>query len=438
MEAYTFIAVLVSLVASINASHSTSGYSAVETNPSSTQAQGPCDCYLVSGREPGYFQHYQFFDFRNVPLTQSDNEASLTDLANPPHPIPTSDPNKAHLDDDFDESNATVPDSMKRLFGDDATLLDHTPFSKYWQPQSWLRRGTPESPVTVINSKSNVLVVRDPHRQDSTVLILRLIREKDHASTAEIESGVQNIFHSSFRIRFRIFAADTLDPPADPDHNISFTDTRRDPPPGACAGFFTYNSQNVESDIEVLTIDSPTTRVHYANQPDYDPALDMMIPGASNISTLEKPWTEWATHRIDWTADAARFYEDAELRTTLFKSVPDRPSMLAVNLWSDGGEWTGDMPVGQDVFLGIEFIELVYNVSGVRAGEPAGKPFQRHPHRPIHHPRDGTPVAAAVAALDGDADMSADDDVSVEEDIGVVSTAAPKTCARPCWVDEMH
>jgi hypothetical protein len=38
--------------------------------------------------------------------------------------------------------------------------------------------------------------------------------------------------------------------------------------------------------------------------------------------------------------------------------------MLIVNLWSDGGLWSGNLTVGESVYLGIEWIELAYNLTG--------------------------------------------------------------------------
>jgi hypothetical protein len=37
--------------------------------------------------------------------------------------------------------------------------------------------------------------------------------------------------------------------------------------------------------------------------------------------------------------------------------------MIILNLWSDGGLWTGDIRIGDSIYLGIEYIELIYNRS---------------------------------------------------------------------------
>src|SRR5437588_7252661 len=33
-------------------------------------------------------------------------------------------------------------------------------------------------------------------------------------------------------------------------------------------------------------------------------------------------------------------------------------------MWSDGGEWSGNITKGQTAYMEIEFIEMVYNTSG--------------------------------------------------------------------------
>jgi hypothetical protein len=60
------------------------------TSPSLTQASSPliptpdnahdnspeCDCDLISGPTPGYFQYHRFYDFRSIPSTP-DNDYTI-------------------------------------------------------------------------------------------------------------------------------------------------------------------------------------------------------------------------------------------------------------------------------------------------------------------------------------------------------------------------
>lgn len=117
----------------------------------------------------------------------------------------------------------------------------------------------------------------------------------------------------------------------------------------------------------MLTADPPN-RVHYANQPDYDPVADRIIPGASIAKDVPVPWTSWSTHRLDWLPDISRWYVENEPQASNTYSVPHDPSMLIINLWSDGGLWSGNLTVGESVYMGIEWIEIAYNVSNSLIG----------------------------------------------------------------------
>lgn len=135
--------------------------------------------------------------------------------------------------------------------------------------------------------------------------------------------------------------------------------------PGACYGQFTYQSDTQESDIEVLTYD-PITNVRYSNQPDFDPNTGDTVPGASSDVALPGGgnWTDWHDHRIDWYDGISRWYVDNQLVLEKTLNAPTKPSGFVLNLWSDGGEWSGNMTVGAQVIAGIEWIEMSFNTSG--------------------------------------------------------------------------
>lgn len=410
-----------------------------------------CDCYLVSGEYPGYFQNYEFYDFRRVPLHR--NKANANTSTAGPHPLPPNDEHAPHFEDGVNR-NDHVDDHVKRVFGSDATLLAHTPLERFWKPQNWLRRASATAPVTLINRKRNVFIARDPsgrNGEDSTFLVLRTVRREDHASTAEIESSIRNIFHASMRLRLRLFAA-SPGPDSGPDSDSVTAYVEGLPPPGACAGIFTYHSANCESDIEILTADPPN-HVRYANQPDYDYETDSVIPGASTTVHITVPWTSWATHRIDWFPGLSRWFENDELLHATGYSVPNELSMMVVNLWSDGGIWSGDLKVGQDVYMAIEWIEMAYNVSASKHDSPVGKPSQRHSHRPYRAQRrdeamEGTDGDSVELEVEAGVDTDTDSDVEMGKPKWPKWPKKPKwpwkpkkpasSCRRPCWVNNFH
>ena len=407
----------------LSSSQAISSISETQTpNPSLNRQH--CDCYLVNGPDPGYFERYEFYDFRNLPLDKYPNHANSPPKHTVyPSPTPSDSPSK-DIEDGLDQLDNTT----RLLFGEDAVQLSHTPFTRFWKPQSWRRPISAIAAIEMENSIHNVFFARDPERHhgpNSTFLVLRTTRRKNHVSAAEIESTIHNLYHSSVRIRLRIFTTEPF--PEDPEHYPPGKITLNDkilPPPGACAGIFTYNSAICESDIEILTADPPH-HVHYANQPDYDPITDETIPGASIIAHTTTPWTLWASHRIDWFPWVSRWYQNDELLHATRYSIPDKLSMLVINLWSDGGVWSGDLRVGENVFLGIEWIEIAYNVSskGLHGGGPVGKPDQRHTHR--HSRAQTREVVVGSEARVGDGGHGGHGEKR-------------KSCRRPCWVDDFH
>lgn len=357
------------------------------TNTTSTHRSNKllhdCDCFTVSGPDPGYYQHYKLWDFREVSFDKRIN------------PIPPPDFDDEN-DEEFTDDDA---ESFSREGVNYSMWFFETAFDKDWMSQQWNRPGNSRAPVDMINSKRNVFFTRNyeldnPH---ATYLVLRTTRHEHYTSTAEIETRVRNIYRCSIRVRLRILPASmSVASPSDvsngsywqpsiPALNMipetvtnSTTALMGDRPhPGACVGIFTYHARNCESDIEILTSD-PSYRVRYANQPDYDPITDEMIPGASTVADLPVPWTRWSTHRLDWLSNASRWWVDDSIQDSKTYRVPNLQSRLIINLWSDGGVWTGDMALGDSIFLGIEYIELAYNRSSDGSRGIDIPPSQRH------------------------------------------------------------
>lgn len=347
-----------------------------------------CDCFTVSGPDPGYFQHYKLWDFRSVQLRAQPASNSITpdeeqeqDWSDWYIESTEDDPN-----DEDDEDDEGDHDKRSQEPESNTLWFFKTAFDKDWVSQQWQRPRNPGAPVDMVNSKRNVFFTRNLGQHDShaTYLVLRTTRYNDFASTAEIETRIHNIYHCSLRVRLRVLPSDVVIPqPSHPEKHspqhshhhatpgpnnqtspvnaTSPVEVGR-PPTGACVGIFTYQARDCESDIEILTSDPPH-RIRYANQPDYDPVTDSMIPGASSVIDLPIPWTTWSTHRLDWFAGVSRWWVNDKPQVTNGYQVPNVQSRLVINLWSDGGFWTGDMRVGENIFLGIEYIELAYNRS---------------------------------------------------------------------------
>ena len=188
----------------------------------------------------------------------------------------------------------------------------------------------------------------DQERLDTpTYLTLRTTRLPTFQSTAEVESLQKNLLYASIRLRARVIGDS-----------------------GAVAGMFLYYDDNNESDIEILTSD-PSSHIRYSNQPTLDKTGNE-IPASSNDVTVPQStdWTAWNEHRIDWLAGQSAWYINGINVANMTYGVPKEPSSLTLNIWSDGGVWGGNMTVGDEAYLQIQWIEMVFNTSGPVTGPP--------------------------------------------------------------------
>lgn len=171
---------------------------------------------------------------------------------------------------------------------------------------------------------------------------------------------------------------------------------------GAVAGMFTYYNDTVESDIEILTQDS-ATRVEYSNQPTVDGKGDV-IPGSNfntSIAGGSTQWTDWNVYRLDWLPGRSAWYVNGQMAASTKVNVPEDESMVIVNMWSDGGFWSGNMSVGAEAELQIQWIEMVFNMPDADASSRRGKGVVCSVDQVV-----GTPVRAEGVANGGAGGLS--------------------------------
>lgn len=208
-------------------------------NLTTENARHQCDCYIVSGMDPGYFQHYRFWDFTDAPVPRGF--VGPLDVSG--------------KDDDDDHEDEAIYTKRNIL-----PLLRST-FANDWKVQSWNRQSIINKPTSVVNSANNVFFARDHpgiaprDGARNTYLVLRTTQLQEHNSAAELESRLTNIYRCSLRVRFRILPhGDLIQNPApnpnpDPDPRsrprpaAAPIPKQSSPPQGACAGIFTYDPQ---------------------------------------------------------------------------------------------------------------------------------------------------------------------------------------------------
>jgi hypothetical protein len=277
-----------------------------------------CDCYLTNGSTGTYFKTHKFYDFR-----------SRSDLVNVPSSY-AADPDAA--------SNADVA----------SDYFNSDEWNDGWSIQQWNNSANlddGDANVLMVNSPANVYfdANADPDAGSDTYLTLRTARLDEFQTAAEFESVAQAYHYASARMYARAVG-----------------------PPGAVAAMFTYRGSDdpnaiQEADLEIRTMDPPDV-IQYTNQPAYNREGDP-VDRATRNATVPVGWDRWAVHRMDWSPSSTMWYVDGDNVSQIAFQTPRDPSSVIFNMWSDGAHWSGNMSVGDEAYLQIQWIELVYNAT---------------------------------------------------------------------------
>ncbi|OAL50838.1 concanavalin A-like lectin/glucanase [Pyrenochaeta sp. DS3sAY3a] len=310
----SFLPLLLPLTALLQPIFAANSYTTTN-NQTPKDNNGDCSCYVVktgqNSEASEYFQYYRFYDFRNLP----DAMSSAPDLV------------------DETQIAGLEPTWQPSTFNSDAWNTD-------WTIQNWSKKATDDFPVPMNNSLANIYIQEE---NNTSFLTLRTSKQDVYQTAGEIENNQKNVMHISMRMYGRV---------------------RGDK--GAVAGFFTFFDDTNESDIEVLT-DDPTDQIRYTNQPAVDKEGNEISEASVGPTDLPR-WDEWQTHRIDWLPKNSYWYlNDKQVAQNTY-SVPRKPSYLVLNMWSDGGEWSGNMSTGNSAEFQIQWIEMTFNTSGAYTG----------------------------------------------------------------------
>lgn len=339
-------------------------------SPDSTTPE--CSCYRPTGNREAVFLNHQFFDFRSL-----DNETFASNLTTP-----------AAIRNSQNEGTEPLT----------SPFFDTGFFGDYFTPGSWSKELSEVAPVSMVNSHQNLylgersaysytstsfrLMQHCPSARDApdspVHLTLRTNRLPSFQSASALETTEIAYMHASIHIRARISGS-----------------------PGACAGMFTYLTDEQESDIEILTRDEKST-VRATNQPGVvshflllrlhsnpltrrcteqciphhkliSPLQDAngtVVPEASTQIAITRPggtavgsWTDWNDYQLNWLPGRSEWLINGMSKLNKTYGVPTQPSNIQIRMWSNGGSWTGNMTVGGEATLDIEWIDLVYNTS---------------------------------------------------------------------------
>ena len=199
----------------------------------------------------------------------------------------------------------------------------------------------------MVNSPSNIYIENyaDGGDDNSTHLTMRTKRFEDFQTASEFQT-----LSSSYQfISLRMLARTVGDP-------------------GAVTAMFTYHDSSdpaevQEADIEILTCD-PRNKIQYTNQPSDLPEVSEVLEATRNATIPgDREWSDWAVHRLDWTPKQSTWYVNGEEATSIEFQVPRDAASINFNAWSDIGSWSGNMSVGGEASLQIQWIEVLYNTT---------------------------------------------------------------------------
>ncbi|KAI1748589.1 concanavalin A-like lectin/glucanase domain-containing protein [Xylaria castorea] len=272
-------------------------------------AAADCNCYKAAADSSVHFVNRKFFDFRNI--------------ANPSTPAPI------------------VGSAADGAAGATHPYFSTAEWTNTWRAQSW---STPGEGVFRQNSANNVFIApAEDGEQGSSHLTLRTLRQSDYQSTAEVESATADYQFLTMRMLARSRGAS-----------------------GAVTALFTYtgNPTVQEADIEFRT-STALDVVQYTNQPGTVNGEEQ--PDATRAVQLASPWTGWQEHRYDWSPGSSDWYVDGEKVASIQFQTPTAPLSVIMNVWSDGGVWSGVMGVGGSAEMEVQWLDLTYNSTSQQA-----------------------------------------------------------------------
>ncbi|TFK25238.1 concanavalin A-like lectin/glucanase [Coprinopsis marcescibilis] len=130
--------------------------------------------------------------------------------------------------------------------------------------------------------------------------------------------------------------------------------------PGVCEGNFLYANKYNEVDYETLTstIDVSSRCVPQGIWATHQALSDAVNKTSVIIPFPFDPRTDFHEYRIDWSADASRFYLDGAFQTSISENVPEIAGPWMWNVWSNGDPCWSAGPPTADSITQIRSIEI--------------------------------------------------------------------------------
>ncbi|USP74896.1 glycoside hydrolase family 16 protein [Curvularia clavata] len=290
-------------------------------------AAEPCTRFSTNGSAAATYNFHRFYDFRNLAECFIGDAEKLPGSGNDCSPSVTS--------------------------NGQSKIIAGSPWSADWDARYWLKPAVKNGTIDMRYSPSSVSISRDKDGsiEHNTYLSLHTMRLENGTQLAsQLESNEYNVTYASIRMSGRIRGAS-----------------------GAVAGFFTYHNDTAESDIEIPT-GSTRNEMHCSNQPTTDPETAVPIHGSTfNVSTGdEQPTSGWNDYRLDWVQDRSVWYVNGKQSAETTVNVPDAESTIILNVWSNGGNFSGRMNFNEEAWFDIQWVELLFNISTTTVAKGGG------------------------------------------------------------------
>ncbi|CAA9957150.1 Glycoside hydrolase family 16 protein [Pyrenophora teres f. maculata] len=300
---------------------------ALNTSLCVVAATAECTRFSTNGTVAATYDYYRFFDFRQLRGSLDETAASSSSR----------------------EDGVKITESSKGQ----SKIVAAAPWNADWTPRDWFRPAPKEDTVDMYYTPSQITINNDAEstKEQSTYLTLHTTRLPNGTQlAAELDFAEHNATFASMRMLARIRGAS-----------------------GAVAGFFTYHNDTTESDIEIPT-GGASNELYCSNQPTTDPDTNVPIQGATFNVSLEahEPASAWNSYRMDWTSGRSVWYVNGVQSADTEVNVPDTESRIILNLWSNGGNFSGRMATGEEAWFDIQWVELLFNTTASPSSQDKG------------------------------------------------------------------
>ena len=73
-------------------------------------------------------------------------------------------------------------------------------------------------------------------------------------------------------------------------------------------------------------------------------------------------YTTWNTYQLNWNPQLSEWLINGVSKLNETYDVDMENSSIQIKMWSDGGSWTGNMSVGDEARIDIQWIDLLFDI----------------------------------------------------------------------------